>query len=352
MHARENSAALGHAISLLQSVQAAFQKCTDSVALETVLNDRGLPASMARTYEEWLAHPQGVLLHRTPVVEIIKIADSAPEPFAPGERPLSGIRVFDFTHVAAGPLMTQTLAEQGADVLHISPSFDDDYKGMNICCNAGKHLTYLNMQVSEDSKKAWELLKDADVFVSTYQPGSIEAKFGFSPEQIAKHRPGIIVAQGRCYGFEGPFATRSGFEQNGQTVAGIAAAQGSVDSPRLVPDYFLNDWALGYLGAAGIQAALIRRAKEGGSYHVRVSLARYSMWVQESGKVTDIPSNLPLTDPGPAKTITMQSPWGELELVAPVVQYSETKAYWELPPAPFGSHKPEWATLKAMTTVK
>jgi hypothetical protein len=45
---------------------------------------------------------------------------------------------------------------------------------------------------------------------------------------------------------------------------------------------------------------------------------------------------------GPAKTITMQSPWGELEMVGPVAQLSETKAYWELPPAPFGSHKPEW----------
>ena len=56
-----------------------------------------------------------------------------------------------------------------------------------------------------------------------------------------------------------------------------------------------------------------------------------------------IPKDLPLTDPGPAKTITMQSPWGEVVMVAPVVQYSETKAYWELPPAPFGAHKPEWA---------
>jgi hypothetical protein len=71
------------------------------------------------------------------------------------------------------------------------------------------------------------------------------------------------------------------------------------------------------------------------------------MWVQELGPVASIPSDLPLTDPGPAKTVTMQSPWGELELVAPVVQYSETEAYWELPPAPFGSHKPEWATPKA-----
>jgi crotonobetainyl-CoA:carnitine CoA-transferase CaiB-like acyl-CoA transferase len=149
--------------------------------------------------------------------------------------------------------MTQTLAEQGAYVRHVSPSFDDDYKGMNICCNAGKHLTYLNMQDGGDSKTAWKLLKDAEVFVSTYQPESIEAKFVLSPHEPANHRPGIIVAQGRCYGFDGPFATRPRFEQNGQTVAGIATAQGSIDSPRLVPDYFLNDWALGYLGAAAFR---------------------------------------------------------------------------------------------------
>jgi crotonobetainyl-CoA:carnitine CoA-transferase CaiB-like acyl-CoA transferase len=330
------------------SVERAFQEVTNSEELETRLNARGLPATIARSYEEWLTHPQGALLHRTPIVEIIKIADGPPEPFAPGaERPLSGIRIFDMTHVAAGPLMAQTAAEQGADVLHVSPSFNDDYKGMNVCCNAGKRLAYLNMQDTEDYKTAWKLLEDADVYVSTYQPGSLESKFGLSPHALAKHRPGIIVVQGRCYGFDGPFAMRPGFEQNGQTVAGIAVGEGAIDSPRLVPDYFLNDWGLGYLGAAGMQAALIRRAKEGGSYHVRVSLARWSMWVQEFGVIDPIPRDLPLNDPGPARTVAMQGPWGEIDLLAPVIQYSETKAYWALPPAPFGSHKAEWAPAPA-----
>jgi crotonobetainyl-CoA:carnitine CoA-transferase CaiB-like acyl-CoA transferase len=73
------------------SVERAFQRCTDSEELENMLNARGLPATIARTYEEWLAHPQGALLNRTPVIEIIKIADSPPKPFGPGERPLSGI---------------------------------------------------------------------------------------------------------------------------------------------------------------------------------------------------------------------------------------------------------------------
>jgi hypothetical protein len=43
----------------------------------------------------------------------------------------------------------------------------------------------------------------------------------------------------------------------------------------------------------------------------------------------------------------MQGPWGEIDLLAPVIQYSETKAYWALPPAPFGSHKAEWAPAPA-----
>jgi len=329
------------------SVEQAFQRRTDSEALETRFNASGLPATMARTYDEWLAHPHGALLSRTPVVEIVKIADSAPEPFAPGDRPLSGIRVFDMTHVAAGPVMTQTMAEQGADVLHVSPSFSDDYKGMNVCCNAGKRLTYLNLQNADDNTTAWNLLADADVYANTYQPGSLETNFGLTVEKLAQHRPGIIVAEGRCYGFDGPFAMRPGFEQNGQAVAGIAVGEGGANHPRLVPDYFLNDWGLGYLGAAGIQAALIRRANEGGTYHVRVSLARWAMWVQEFGRITHLPDDLPPADPGPAHTVTMQTPWGETQMVAPVVQYSETKAHWELPPAPFGSHKPEWAASAA-----
>ena len=78
----------------------------DSADLEAALAKVGLPACLAFTLEEWLAHPQGIALSKAPVIEIEKIADSAPVLFDTGATsPLQGIRVLDFTHVLAGPRM-------------------------------------------------------------------------------------------------------------------------------------------------------------------------------------------------------------------------------------------------------
>ena len=90
----------------------------DSADLEEALAKAGLPACRAFSREEWLAHPQGIALSEAPVIEIEKIADSAPVLFDAGSTsPLQGIRVLDFTHVLAGPRSARTLAEYGAYVL-------------------------------------------------------------------------------------------------------------------------------------------------------------------------------------------------------------------------------------------
>ena len=90
----------------------------DSADLEEALAKAGLPACRAFSREEWLAHPQGIALSEAPVIEIEKIADSAPVLFDAGlTSPLQGIRVLDFTHVLAGPRSARTLAEYGAYVL-------------------------------------------------------------------------------------------------------------------------------------------------------------------------------------------------------------------------------------------
>ena len=90
----------------------------------------------------------------------------------------------------------------------------------------------------------------------------------------------------------------------------------------------MNDYIAGYLGAAGIQAALIRRAKEGGSYHVRVNLARCAMWFMSLGKFDkDAPAPTgeqhQLLAPD---TITAQTPYGELVRLAPPVAVLRNQA--------------------------
>lgn len=133
----------------------------DSFALEEALSCAGLPACRAFTPEEWRSHPQGNLLAATPVVEIIKIADGEPVPFSKGNAtaPLAGVNVLDFTHVLAGPRSARTLAEYGANVLHISTPQHPDTFSQHLGVDVGKKCAYLDIGVAGDQRKWMPLLK-------------------------------------------------------------------------------------------------------------------------------------------------------------------------------------------------
>ena len=91
----------------------------NSFELEDAVARHNLSGGAVRSREEWRKHPQGIALMQLPVITIEKTGDSAPEPFGPAKRPLSGLRVLDHTHIVAGPTIGRTLAEQGADVLQV-----------------------------------------------------------------------------------------------------------------------------------------------------------------------------------------------------------------------------------------
>ena len=123
----------------------------DSAELEEALAKAGLPVSRSSTREEWLSHAQGIALSEAPVIEIEKIAEGPPVPFDAGATsPLQGIRVLDFTHVLAGPRSARTLAEYGADVLHItSPAFPDTF-AQHLGVDEGKKCAYLDLRGAAD----------------------------------------------------------------------------------------------------------------------------------------------------------------------------------------------------------
>jgi crotonobetainyl-CoA:carnitine CoA-transferase CaiB-like acyl-CoA transferase len=318
--------------------------------LEEALAERKLVGVYARTREEWASHPQGKWLHTRPAINIRKIDDSAPEPFRPmngAGRPLTGIRILDMAHVLAGPVTSRVLAEQGADVLHISsPHHSDNFHAV-MDTSFGKRSAYINLDRDGDLDKTLALVKSGDVFIHSWRPGSLDRR-GLSPELLAKHRPGIIYVTVSCFGYGGPWMTRGGYEPIGQTVCGLSIEEGSFDKPMLAPTFTLNDYLGAYLAAAGTLGALIRRAREGGSYHVDVSLTRSSMWVQEVGMLpqSDWPDRSdglpPLPLPQKSDLMSTETAFGTIEHPAPITQYSETKAFWDKPPMPPGAVMPEW----------
>jgi len=127
------------------------------------------------------------------------------------------------------------------------------------------------------------------VFVESYRGHKI-ADLGVSPEELAARRPGIVYASPKACSHDGPWAEGGGFDMEALCVTGFTTLEGTPEQPKFPPTLVMNDFVAGYLGAAGIQAALIRRATEGGSYEVRVNLARCAMWFNSLGTFdTDAP---------------------------------------------------------------
>src|SRR5262249_28124927 len=149
----------------------------------------------------------------------------------------------------------------------------------------GKLAAFLDLRSTEGKDKLKKLLTEADVFSQSYRPGALAAR-GFSPEEAAKLRPGIVYVTLSAWGTQGPWSQRRGFDSIVQTVSGMAVAQaGAADAtakPKLMPVSAI-DYVSGYLMAYGALVALARRAREGGSWLVRVSLARTGKWIVDRG---------------------------------------------------------------------
>lgn len=315
----------------------------DSAELEDTIAERKLVGVLARSRDEWLAHPQGAFLAARPTISVEKIGNSAPEPFAPAPRPLSGVRVLDVTHVLAGPAAARTFAEQGADVLHIASLRHPDSAVMMMDTSLGKRSAYLDLDQEADRAKLGALALDCDIFVHSWRQGALD-KRGFSAEQLAKLRPGAIYVSISAYGAGGPWATRGGYDPVGQVVSGLAMEEGTSEKPRLAPTGTMNDYLTAYLAAAGTLGALLRRAREGGSYRVDVSLTGASMFVMDLGLLAAAPKPESVfgLDPLPSDLQETTTSFGAVTHPAPLTEYSETKAYWDKPCVYYGSGQAVW----------
>lgn len=323
-------------------VAAAIEKW-NAFELEEAANAVGLPFCVARTPQEWLAHPQGALLAGQPVIGLEHVGDGPPRAFDPSDRPLGGVRVLSFTHAIAGPVVGRTLAEQGADVLCATRPNDYEHDFIYDEANIGSRSAYVDMSDERGRARAAELLADADIVVNNHRGGKLD-KLGLDPHQLAEKYPGVISVSVTCYGSTGPWADRGGFDMNGSAASGLMTLEGTPEQPALPPTGLINDFITGYMGAAGATAALLRRATEGGSWHVTVNLTRTAMWYQTLGLVDPADANSDeqhqLREP---VAYDADTPLGALHTLAPPVAFSRTPPRWNDPAlVPRGSSQPHW----------
>lgn len=249
--------------------------------------------------------------------------------------------------------------------------------------NTGKRTIDLDLTKEEDKARLRELIEDADVFVQGFRPKVIERKgFGVNDllEMAGKRGKGIVYVEENCYGPDGPYNERPGWQQIGDAASGssyvMGRSLGFKDGTSVLPPLPISDMTTGLVGALGALMALRDRARHGGSYRVTSSLVKadvinlepevglYSPEVVERSNqlfkwghigpsqfVTEI--LLVVMDgwknvfpqyfsPGPESLLTSfeGGPWGRMETLKPVVQLSDPKVTprWLTPAVPHCYH--------------
>src|SRR5262249_34037370 len=285
-----------HRDGMLKLLRCAYEREAGAAALrqwkaepfEAAVAEAGLVATMMRSPAEWASHPQGQAVAGLPILEISKIGEAPPRalPRNPA-RPLAGVRVLDLTRVIAGPVCGRALAAHGAEVMRITAPHLPGFAELDIDTGRGKLSAALDLRSIDERERLTGLLRQAHVFVEGDRPGGLAA-LGVAPETCAEVRPGIVVVTLSAYGQQGPWAARRGFDSLVQNANGLNVAEAEaagVPAPRVLPAQAL-DHASGYLMAFGAMMALARKAREGGSWHVRVSLAQTGHWLAGLGRVS------------------------------------------------------------------
>ena len=313
----------------------------DAQELEDALAAAGMCGAYARTAAEWDDHPQHLATAAAGPLEIVRIGDAPPEPLVKGARPLSGVRVLDLTRILAGPTCGRTLAEHGAEVLLISAPQLASVKTFVLDTSHGKRSACLDLDRPDDLAALRALVSGADVFSQSFRAGRLASR-GLTPAALATLRPGIVYVSINCYGHDGPWVQRPGWDQLAAAVTGLCSIQGGPAGPPGLMNCAACDYVTGYLAALGVLSALARRALEGGSWEVRVSLAQTGRWLRDFAAPRDVSASEDLSVPD-GYFVESDTPLGRLRHLAPAVRMSETPTCWTRPAPPIGHHLPAWA---------
>ena len=310
---------------------------------EQAAADAGLVVAALRSFDDWDAHDQGRAVARQPLLRWTRLGDAPPRvwpPLPPQARPLRGLRVLDLTRILAGPVGTRTLAAHGADVLLVNSPKLPNIEAIAET-SQGKLSALADLHEAADRRAFEQVLRDAHVFVQGYRPGGLQA-LGYGAEALARAQPGIVVVSLSAYGPEGPWARRRGFDSLVQTATGFNDAEGRACGngvPRALPMQIL-DHASGQLIALAACAALAQQQREGGSWHVQVSLAATGHWLRGLGRLE---GGFDAPEPDFAPYLeTSDSGFGRLTAVRPAAQLSLTPPAWTRPSMPPGTHSLAW----------
>lgn len=318
--------------------------------LEEKAAEKGVVMPVVRSVPEFLNEEQYEYIARKPLVSIEKIGESDPEPFSSNPtQPLDGIRSLGMGHVIAGAGLGRGLALHGADVLNVWRPSEFEEETLLLTSHIGMRSTYLDIDNQQAHCQKFDaLLQDADIFFLNKRNGFMAEK-NLTPHELAEKRPGIIHCSVSCYGEEGPWSDRNGFDQTAGCVTGVMDLEGTPDKPKLPPIVVVNDYVISWLLETAAIKALERRAQEGGSYKVQVNLSRVSLYLLSLGIFDKKYVNNTYNSTDEHKIVSPEqfeeeTPLGHYIGVTDQVEMTKTPGHYKFTLIPRGSSKPEWLT--------
>ncbi len=198
------------------------------------------------------------------------------------DRPLTGIKVIDYSHFLAGPFMSRALAALGADVIKVERPKEGDAGRAHAMIkdgqstyflqqNMGKQGLCVNVKDPRGIELLHKLIAEADVFVENYRPGALD-KLGLGYAQLSKLNPRLIYCSVSAYGHTGPDSKRPGFGLIAEARSGVVAQIGRPGETPPLPRIPVADMYTGAHGIAAICAALFGRERSGKGQHIDLAL--------------------------------------------------------------------------------
>ena len=196
--------------------------------------------------------------------------------------PLTGIKVIDLTAMVSGPVATMMLGDQGADVIKIEPlsgelmrSVGAPNNGMTtsfLCSNRSKRSLTINLKDIEGIKIIKKLIKNADVIVQNFRPGTMK-RMGLSYEEVKKINSNIIYTSISGFGDKGPYSKQRVYDPIIQALSGLADIQRDQETkfPKMVRT-IIPDKTTGMAAAQAISAALFYRERYGKGQHIKLAM--------------------------------------------------------------------------------
>jgi formyl-CoA transferase len=185
--------------------------------------------------------------------------------------PLRGVRVLDLSRLFAGNLLTQMLADFGAEVIKVEPPAGDTLRAWKtngvpvhwkLHARSKKSLC-LDLRKPEARSLLLELVPSAAMLIESFRPGTLE-KMDLAPDALLKANPRLVVVRISGWGQDGPYSKRPGFGSLIEGMSGFAAMNGFADREPVLPPMYMADGYAGLYGAAAAMIALREVEKNGG----------------------------------------------------------------------------------------